>query len=242
MRPVTKEYTLAQPIYSPYGKAKDHLCAALGEYCSYCEAKMSYINLEVEHVQPKSSPKYSHLETHWSNFLLACKNCNTIKRNKDVEVNKHMLPHLDDTFSALCIGEGACISADPSLSATDPIRKRMQKTIDLVGLDRTPPNATYADRRWSYRRKAWEWAQECKQDYEQGELSLKYLINAALKEGFWSVWMTVFEEHPEVRKELIQRFIGTNHLYFRPETSPQDAYTTSVNILVGSSLKMRMRR
>ena len=50
------------------------LLRELGENCSYCEMELKDGH-EVEHVQPKS--REPTLLTSWSNFLLACKCCNT---------------------------------------------------------------------------------------------------------------------------------------------------------------------
>ena len=38
--------------------------------------------------------------------------------------------------------------------------------------------------------------------------------------GFFSVWMTVFEDHPEVKRDLILVFTGTTPTCFDPDGKP----------------------
>ena len=64
--------------FGSYRCAKDYLIQRIGEYCSYCERRRG---LDVEHVIPRSVAQ--DLETEWSNLLLACRNCNSRKSNKN---------------------------------------------------------------------------------------------------------------------------------------------------------------
>ena len=61
-----------------YGFSRPGLIDRLGPFCSYCEQPVE--RLEVEHVLPKA--RFRSLSLSWSNFLLACKSCNTRKSNK----------------------------------------------------------------------------------------------------------------------------------------------------------------
>ena len=36
----------------------------------------------------------------------------------------------------------------------------------------------------------------------------------ALKSGFWSIWMTTFQDYEDVQEALINSFAGTNKHYF----------------------------
>jgi hypothetical protein len=46
------------------------------------------------------------------------------------------------------------------------------------------------------------------------------VIEVAKSRGFFSVWMTVFENYPEVKKELIQLFPGTAICCFDSDGKP----------------------
>ena len=98
MRPVDKtRYTTNQVEYNPYGDAKPDLIAAIGKFCSYCEREGFSSALDVEHIEDKDAhPDKKFL---WDNFLLACKNCNSIKGTKEIDFPNIILPHLQNTFS-----------------------------------------------------------------------------------------------------------------------------------------------
>lgn len=83
MRPV--ERGSAPQIYVKYGDAIEDLKSRLGSYCSYCERQVA-ASLAVEHVIPKNL--HPELETEWNNFLLGCTNCNSVKSDRAVEIDK----------------------------------------------------------------------------------------------------------------------------------------------------------
>jgi hypothetical protein len=62
-----------------YGDAGIPLTVAIGSFCSYCESYSSG-GLAVEHVVPKSP--FPALTVEWTNFLLSCVPCNSIKNNR----------------------------------------------------------------------------------------------------------------------------------------------------------------
>lgn len=66
-----------------YGTARLDLLTSLGAYCSYCELPISAA-LAVEHRLPKASFPAAFL--NWSNFLLACPICNSIKGDTPTQV------------------------------------------------------------------------------------------------------------------------------------------------------------
>jgi len=59
-----------------YKEAAAGLIECIGEYCSYCESRITGL-LEVEHVLPKA--QYPTFSTDWDNFLFACSACNIAK-------------------------------------------------------------------------------------------------------------------------------------------------------------------
>jgi hypothetical protein len=95
----------------------------------------------------------------------------------------------------------------------------------LVGIDKYPKNPKYSshnqnDKRWFHRRQTWEKANDVLQDYSGNKIALKTLLDLAKSYGFWSVWMSVFRDYPEVRQALINSFEGTDKTCFNAETLP----------------------
>lgn len=77
--------------------ALPYLEARIGKYCCYCERRLP-IGLETEHVSPKSKDRANELE--WSNFLLGCKTCNTVKATKKLKPDSVLWPDQDNTSLA----------------------------------------------------------------------------------------------------------------------------------------------
>jgi uncharacterized protein (TIGR02646 family) len=99
MRPIRRGNAPQPHDYADYKSAQPDLVARLGPYCSFCERPV-VTQLAVEHIQPKGLPAYAHLIGRWSNFLLACVNCNSTKKDKDVDPENILLPDRDNTFAA----------------------------------------------------------------------------------------------------------------------------------------------
>lgn len=200
--------------YSPYGTAKEELEDNLGSFCSYCEISSSYSGLDVEHVQPRGYIEngiriYEHLEESWDNFLLSCKNCNSIKGKDKVEFDSHVLPHKANTFQSFKYLEGGLVVVNPDLSESE--YQSAANTLNLLGLDRRPghPEFSRKDKRWKDRLLVWLLAERYLERFLAHDTNLDDLIEIAHAKGFWSVWMTVFEAVPEVKTRLIQEFPGT---------------------------------
>lgn len=71
------ELASLRAIFTPdYGTARRELISLIGQYCSYCESPVGS-RLAIEHRLPKHY--FPHLGFRWSNFLLACDSCNSIK-------------------------------------------------------------------------------------------------------------------------------------------------------------------
>lgn len=209
--------------YNPYGTAETVLEENLGSYCSYCEVFSS--DLDVEHVIPRSQDP--SLENSWDNFLLACRRCNG-KDNKGttpVTPSDLYLPHLNNTFYALEYLEGGLVQVHSKNSLTPAQKVKAQKLIDLVKLDKYPGNLKYPagfpprDKRWSHRRTAWELAKKKKAQYDAGSLSEKDIVDYAKTKGFFSVWLTIFENDLAVRQKLINGFSGTDDSSFDSATT-----------------------
>jgi uncharacterized protein (TIGR02646 family) len=212
MRPVVRgerpiDSTRNQIIYTEYKNARSELIKRMGEYCSYCEMHLD-ASLAVEHVQPKQPANSQVLrdrELEWDNFLLACTNCNSTKGNADVVMGDYYWPDRDNTFRAFTYSVGGKIR--PS---SDSDFDKAARTINLTGLDKNPINDIAAsDRRWQNRREAWDIAVESKIDLSKNNTQeMRRQIVRSVK-GYWSVWMTVFQDDPDMIKRFIDAFPGT---------------------------------
>ena len=185
-----------------YRKAKSDLLARLGEYCSYCERTG---DLHVEHVVPKC--KHPLLIGEWTNFLLGCLNCNSIKDDINDGRDGYIWPDTDNTEHAFEYLPDGIVRVRPGLSVE--LRSKAHRLYVLVGLDRMPgsnPKAT--DLRWRKRREAWNLATIVKQQVSGGA-NADLAVNLAKATGFWSVWTTVFADDTQFCDRLRQCFPGT---------------------------------
>ena len=180
----------------------------MGEYCSYCEMQLD-ASLAVEHIQPQA--RYEELKLEWTNFLLACTNCNSTKGNTDVVLEDYFWPHLDNTFLAFRYTEEGIVR--PALGLSEVHKVKALATIDLMGLARKPNRQTASDRRWLNRREVWIDANDAKQDLAEADLPVlrKRIVAQAQAQGYWSIWMTVFADDEDMLIRLInaQKYRGT---------------------------------
>lgn len=226
MRPILRGPSPIAIDYSNYTEAKPDLVARLGPFCSFCERPVT-TQLAVEHIQPKGLACYAHLIGRWSNFLLACVNCNSTKKDKDLQPQNAYLPDRDNTFFAYIYLPNGVIEASPVLSP--PQAATAKETLKLLGLDKPVVNTLdengtlVALDRVSQRMEAWLAATEAKNDIDvsPGNAELKkYVVKLAIKTGFFSVWMTVFNGDANMRLALINAFKGTSTSgCFDPATS-----------------------
>ena len=209
MRPV--ERGAAPRTYARYGDAIGDLEDRLGRYCSYCERRLP-ISLAVEHMAPKSL--HPAREREWSNFLLGCTNCNSVKNTTDVADDDILWPDRHNTMLALAYSRGGFVRVAGELSPE--LRRRAQTLIDLVGLDRHRghgrPRPAKRDRRWQDREEAWATAEDCRKRFEaldKSDKARELVLDAAGYCGFFSVWFVVFDRHIDVKLALIDAFPGT---------------------------------
>ena len=198
--------------YKDYANARRELISRIGECCSYCEMHLDSA-LAIEHVQPKK-PEGATLpivsrELDWNNFLLACTNCNSTKGNKDVEMDEYFWPDRDNTFRAFHYAEGGVI--EPAGFLSDDQKQMAESTIALTGLDKNPNAQNASDRRWNNRRECWDMANRAKERLKRNDsVDLRdQIAETASAKGFWSVWMTVFENDSDMKKRLINAVPGT---------------------------------
>jgi hypothetical protein len=91
-----------------------------------------------------------------------------------------------------------------------PLKEKAQKLLDLVGLDRVPGNSKYSfkDKRWEDRKKVWEIANRYLNKYKKCSCDIEIIMDLALAHGFWSIWMTTFQDYRVVQEALIKSFSG----------------------------------
>ncbi len=213
MRPITKTNRTnadGSPLtFNHWGDAKIDLQTELGCYCSFCEREGYRSSLDVEHILPKNLPKYRDQAYRWDNFLIGCKNCNATKGAKDYQVNETYLPHLNNLLCTIDILDGGTIQIKQGLTEED--ERRTKNFIDLVGLDRDPSHPAYStkDDRWEARMEVWGIAVKYLNDYQNNEIKLARILDMAKFSGYWSIWMAVFKQYPDVKRELIKAFPGT---------------------------------
>jgi len=218
MRPVTRgpvpqKRDGRDKQFTDYAQARGALIERLGEYCSYCEMQLD-ASLAVEHVRPKQPPGADHViaarALDWSNFLLACTNCNSTKGNDEVQLDDYLWPDRDNTYRGFKYGEGGVVSVSNQLDVDNKIKAAA--LIRLVGLDKTPSVASKAsDRRWMNRREAWDMAQRAKERLARNDTEdfREQIVETAQPKGFWSAWMTVFQDDVDMLSRLINAFPGT---------------------------------
>ncbi len=214
--PCPKDEQGADRTFVEYGHARPHLINRLGDYCSFCEMQLSS-TLDVEHIRHKHGNPA--LEREWSNFLLACKSCNSTKGTKVEtadDVAERLWPHQHRTADVFLYGPGGRVGLVPQ---PDPEHEsRAQKLEQMVGLTRRPGEGLTrdqvergSDNRWKKRWEAWDEAITARTDLTECDTPLlrKHILTEARHTGFWSVWMTVFRGDPQMQVALCKEFRGT---------------------------------
>jgi uncharacterized protein (TIGR02646 family) len=225
MRPVNKGTGPLKPdgtpvIFKAYNQSRRYLIDTIGEYCSYCERKIE-ANLAIEHVQPKSL--VPELTLRWSNFLLGCTNCNSTKGDKSVTITDFVWPDIIDTYSLFRYSSDGIVR---EVNTGDVLlNTRIANTIELVGLNSTPPLPgskeweVASDRRVEHRGTAILDSHKYCLKYEIADLPtravmLELIVDLVKNQGFWSIWMRTFIDFSEVQRALINSYTGTNQDYF----------------------------
>jgi hypothetical protein len=213
LRPVDKG-PAPSTTFTQYENARGLLIVRIGEYCSFCEMHCD-ADLAVEHKLPKVYVKNQHLALDWINFLLACRNCNSTKGRKDIELQDSLWPDTENTFHALLYGPDAMIRVNPALNPQE--QQQAQTLLNLVGVHRIPKiDPQLQDRRWMNREEAWRLAVDARDDLQNLDTATdrKRIVQLAKANGYWSVWMTVFANDQQMLSALIRSFPGTSTACF----------------------------
>jgi uncharacterized protein (TIGR02646 family) len=196
----------------------------LGEYCSYCERWIAS-GVHVEHKKPKND--YPEAQYLWSNFLLACGNCNSGKGYGKLDLNDYLWPDCDNTFRAFIYdSEGRVL---PKTIYSHAINEKIKQTWTMLGLNKHPDQfiqgnqvPSEKDRRWLQRKQAWQKAEKRKQDLAVNDTPTRReeIVEMACERGFFSVWLTVFEDDQDLKIRLIKAFAGTSSECFDSKGTP----------------------
>lgn len=225
MRPIVRGKSPRDTDFGDYRDAFPDLVSRLGPFCSYCERRIS-TQLAVEHIQPKDPDRYPKLRGNWDNFLLACVNCNSTKKDQDVVLSKVLLPDRDNTAIAYDYAPDGIITVNSALNARQ--QEMAAATLTLTGLDKPisefmdDNGITVAIDRVAQRQEAWGEAERAKTSLRKNsspEMS-ELIIRLAVRTGYFSIWMTVFRRNPALRQKLITAFAGTATDCFDAKTQP----------------------
>lgn len=202
-----KEYKAYQSFY-------EDLIKNFGSYCSYCERPCA---VDIEHVIPKNSPKGQELVTDWNNLLCGCDSCNQdYKSNKNQSRSGYLWPDEEDTYICYEYDLTGDMKVSQSLSEID--QKRGQATIDLCGL---APKPGIKSKRQDYlrdkRMRMWALAKRFLSLFENSLVDIDLIAETAKESGFWSIWITVFNEHREVVEAISALFPGTHSKYMKSD-------------------------
>jgi hypothetical protein len=203
MRPVEKG---ASPkVYTDYSIARHDLANRIGYFCSYCEMKV-YNSIEVEHVLPQNQGGNS---VDWSNFLLSCKYCNTIKSDHNGNLSDYVWPDRDNTDLVFDYSEAKII--EPKTTMAPTLYNMAVASINLMGLDRVPGGVnrpTEADTRWRSREEVWTIAKESYNNWLSApilQMALQ-IASTSLISGHYSIWCEIFKKEILVLTEIDNKY------------------------------------
>ncbi|QTD51067.1 HNH endonuclease [Sulfidibacter corallicola] len=216
-----------------YGDAKVYLVERIGPYCSYCELFIGLgANRAIEHKIAKAYRP--SLRNTWTNLLISCTMCNShktqfdgkppsnAKPGRDFDLDAFLWPDRDNTMLAFEYRENGDIDADTSHPANV-----LAKAQNTIGMFRFNQEDSKSDTRKALRRAIWHTAKRHLNNVEKARQNganwddiLTDLLDIAKHRGFWTVWMVVFQDHPEVLKALIEGFAGTASSCFDEQGRP----------------------
>ena len=223
MRPIVRgeppQIAGSEPGIASYRKFAAPLEERVGPYCAYCEMRLNE-GIKLEHVRPKSL--HPDLESNWHNLLPSCVFCNSIKGSQPVDLFEYLWPDRDNCFLAFLYEPDRVPQINPRLQTS---RQQAQNTLSIFKLDLEPRyhGDGSLDRRLRQRIETWRKAQDAKSDLIQYPSAgmCRSIVDTATSSGFWSVWMTVFADEPEMRQRFIEAFPGTCTSCFNANTEPK---------------------
>jgi uncharacterized protein (TIGR02646 family) len=207
--------------YKEHSEASLDLIERIGRFCSYCEMPLPN-SPHVEHIRPQKH--YPELATKWDNFLLSCAYCNSRKKDKNFSLDEVCLPDTDNTFLAFSYYKGGIVKINSSLNEQQ--QQLATATMRLMKLDSHPgligKEPTGKDPRYQFRITAWNKAVRAKdlRDENHSKKVEDSIVDTMESTGFWSVWMTVFDDDTHMRQRFIDVIQGTHKDSFDADTKP----------------------
>jgi hypothetical protein len=96
-------------------------------------------------------------------------------------------------------------------------------TFDLVQLDRKVDTSGMTDDRKLARNNSWEKAQEALKDFlELPEYDAMIRQTARSCNGFFSMWIQIFQDYPEVKKAILENVNGTDMQCYDKNFNPRN--------------------
>ncbi|MEA2018030.1 MAG: hypothetical protein U9N59_06245 [Campylobacterota bacterium] len=143
------------------------------------------------------------LKLEWNNFLLACKTCNTIKNDKDID--ECIFPDTDNTAYAYKYTQTK-VTTNPNMTKEEQILS--QNSLDLIDINRQKNTKNRDDDR-VIRSQEWNKAILSLQRYLKRPDKLMAEQIGVSPDGFISSWLEIFKDYPEVKEEIIKNTKGT---------------------------------
>lgn len=105
---------------------------------------------------------------------------------------------------------------EPSPALNPQIAPKAAALINLVGLDRHPgqpvtKQPTDRDRRYLEREEKWKLAQVMRDKLTRNNTNdfRDLLVILAKESGFFSIWIAAFHDDPDMRRRLVEAYVGT---------------------------------
>lgn len=120
---------------------------------------------------------------------------------------------MHNTHKAFIYLPNGTVEINPNLDST--LQNKAQNLLNLVGLQKYPNTPTASDRRWLNRRETYQKALEVLNLYMHvvntaSKTEFERLIGILIAEnGFFSIWMQIFDQYPDVKLQIIPAYQGT---------------------------------
>jgi HNH endonuclease len=194
--------------FSDYTKAKPFLIERTGLYCHLCERNVQRSDLTIEHIQGQTL--HPGKKGDWDNFLLSCRSCNSTKKEDVSSINNYFWPHIHYTLAIFESDlETGLVSYNMECITKDDYVNKAKGLIRIYGLDKTHNSDGTSHDSYIERLKAitiikFKLERIKKRGNQLEEEDISEICMDAIRYGFFSVWLKVFENCPEVFSVLIK--------------------------------------
>ncbi|MFT5913915.1 MAG: hypothetical protein ACJAWV_000901 [Flammeovirgaceae bacterium] len=199
-------------IFTDWKRAKKDLVERTGDYCHFCEMRVTNA-LAIEHIFPREH--FTKQSGNWVNFLLICNYCNGHKSDGLLKYpyhKKYFWPHFNNTMLVFEPAISGIVKLKNNLNKEHKIRG--QNLIDLYGLDKKVTSTGDSDTRLIERLTAIKMAIDRKRELAKGVATIQCVVDMAKTTGFFSVWYQIFIKNPDIIDALVNesafKLSGTN--------------------------------